>query len=177
MALAMRASFSSERASFSASALIWLVEIADLRLELLDARMAVEQASSRLLGELGAQRHALLGEAADQLGIDDVGGSIGLAPAQHVADDAGAGLGVGLLAARGGDLGVDFAELLVAERRVVGADEQVGARAELLGLGLGVGDLAAQLCRSRRRATGRRRGSDPAAGSVPCADRRRRSHW
>jgi len=42
------------------------VEIGDLRLELLDPRMCVEQRRG-LLRELGAQGDALLAEAADQL--------------------------------------------------------------------------------------------------------------
>ena len=48
------------------------LEIGNLRAQLLDARMLVQQ-RRRLLGELGAQRDALLGEAPHQLGIDDVG--------------------------------------------------------------------------------------------------------
>ena len=48
------------------------VEIVDLRLQLLDARMVVEQ-RGRLFGKLGAQRHALLVEPPDDLGIDHVG--------------------------------------------------------------------------------------------------------
>jgi len=98
----------------------------------------------RLFRELGAQRAALLGQAAHQLGIDDVGGLDRFALAQHVADDLRPGLGVRPLAPRGDDLRVEFAELLVAERRVIGADQQIGMGAELLGLGLGVRDLAAQ---------------------------------
>ena len=53
------------------------VEIADLRVQFLDARMSGKQRRG-LLGELRAQGHALLGEPADQFGIEDVGRSIGL---------------------------------------------------------------------------------------------------
>ena len=48
------------------------LEVGDLRLQFLDARMIVEQRRG-LLGELRPQRHALLVEPADQLGIDHVG--------------------------------------------------------------------------------------------------------
>ena len=49
------------------------VELGDLRLQFLDARMVVEQ-RGRLLGELRAQRDALLVQPADRLRIDHVGG-------------------------------------------------------------------------------------------------------
>ena len=48
------------------------VELGDLRLQFLDARMVVEQ-RGLLLGELRTQGDALLVEAADQLGIEHVG--------------------------------------------------------------------------------------------------------
>jgi hypothetical protein len=58
--------------------------------------------------------------------------------------------------ARGGELAVDVAELLVRQHGVVVADEQVGLGAILLDLGLGVGephphpiDLAGQPCAGR----------------------------
>jgi hypothetical protein len=47
-------------------------EIGNLRPQLLDARM-LRQQRRRLLGELRPQRHALLGQPADQFGIGDVG--------------------------------------------------------------------------------------------------------
>ena len=80
---------------------------------------------------------------ADQLGIDDVGGFDRLAGLEHVADELGLGLGVGLLRARGGELGVEVAELLRRQRGVVGADQEVGFGAERLDLGFGLGDLLA----------------------------------
>ena len=49
-----------------------LIEIGDLRLQFLDARMVVEQRGG-LFGELRAQRDTLLVQPADQLGIDHVG--------------------------------------------------------------------------------------------------------
>ena len=61
-----------------------------------------------------------------------------LAGLQHVADRLRLGLGVGLLRARGGQFGIDLAELLRGERRVVGADEEIGLGAEVLDLGFGI---------------------------------------
>ena len=119
-----------------------IVEVGDLRLQFLDARMIVEQ-RRRLLGELRAQGDALLGQPADELGIEDIGGFDRLAGVQHVADHLGLGLGVGLLRARGGELGIDVAELLRRQRRVVGADQKIGLGAEILDLGLGVFDVLA----------------------------------
>ncbi len=119
-----------------------LVEVGDLRPQFLDARMVAKQRGG-LLGKLRAQRHALLGKPSDQLGIDDVGGFDRLAGLEHVADELGLGLGVGLLRARGGELGVEVAELLHRQRGVVGADQKVRFGAERLDLGIGLGDLLA----------------------------------
>ena len=119
--------------------------------------MLVEQRRG-LLGELRAQRDALLGQPAHQLGIDDVGEFDRRAGFQRLADDPRLGLGVGLLRARGGKLGVEVAELLVRQRGVVVADEQIGLGAILLDLGLRLGDLARAAVRSRRRATAGRAG-------------------
>ena len=69
--------------------------------------------------------------------------SIAAAGTQHFADELGLGFGVGLLRARGGELRVDVAELLRRERRVVGADQEIGVGAERLDLGFGVGHLLA----------------------------------
>ena len=88
------ASFSSERAIDFGFVSDLLVEVGDLRPQFLDARMIVEQRGG-LLGKLRPQRHALLGQPADQLGIENVGGFDRLAGFQHVADQLGLGLGVG----------------------------------------------------------------------------------
>jgi hypothetical protein len=48
-----------------------LVEVADLRPQFLDAGMIAEQRRG-LLGELRAQSDALLGQPANQLGIENV---------------------------------------------------------------------------------------------------------
>ena len=101
-----------------------MIEVGDLRLEFLDARMAVEQRGG-LFGELRAQRHTLLGQSADQLGIEDVGGFDRLAGAQHVANELSPRFGVGFLRARCGDLRRDVAELLGRKRGIVGADKRL----------------------------------------------------
>ena len=111
-----------------------IVEVGDLRLQFDDPRMVVEQ-RRRLLGELRAQGDALLGQPADEFGIEDIGGFDRLAGAQHVADHLGLGLGVGLLRARGGELGIDVAERLRRQRGVVVADQEIGLGAEILDLG------------------------------------------
>ncbi len=69
-ALAIRASFSSEREILPASSPDLAVDVENLRLQFLDTRMAIEQ-RGRLFGKLGAQRNALFGQAADQLRIQN----------------------------------------------------------------------------------------------------------
>ncbi len=71
---AILASLSSCRASRSPSRRICAVNLGDLRLQFLDARMLVEQ-RGRLLGKLGAQRVALLDQPTHRFGIGDVGGT------------------------------------------------------------------------------------------------------
>ena len=71
--------------------------------------------------------------------------SIGLALAQQFADRLGARLGIGALAARGGELRVEVAELLVRQRRIVGADQQIRLGAKRLDPPFGFRDLGAQL--------------------------------
>src|SRR5262249_31612935 len=106
------------------------VEIGDLGPELLDAWMGVEQRRG-LLGELPAHGRELFAQAADQLGIEKVGGLERLARFERVTDEFGLGLGVRLLRARGGKLGVELAKLLSGQSRVVGADKQIRFAAEL----------------------------------------------
>ena len=93
--------------------------------------MLVEQGRG-LLGELRAQCHALLDQAADQVGIGDVGGLDRLAGIEHAANDARPGVEVGLLPARGRELGRELGELLIGEAGIVGADKEIGLGAELL---------------------------------------------
>ena len=154
---AMRASFSSERASRAGLVADLLVEIVDLRLQLLDARMVVEQRGG-LLGKLRAQRHALLVEPADQFGIDHVGGFERAAALEQIADEARLRLKLGLLRARGREIAVGFAQRLVRQRGVVGADEQVGLGAEVLDLRLRFGDALAQHVDLAREPAARRAG-------------------
>jgi hypothetical protein len=117
--------------------------------------MLVEQGRG-LLGKLRAQRDVLLRQAPHQLGIDHLGELDRAAGFQGFADQPRLGLGVGLLRARGGELAVDVAELLVRQHGVVVADEQVGLGAILLDLGFGIGephahaiDLAGEPCAGR----------------------------
>ena len=65
--------FPASARGVSASFLIWMSRSAICALQFLDARMVAEQRGG-LLGKLRAQRHALLGQPADQLRIEDVGG-------------------------------------------------------------------------------------------------------
>ena len=81
------------------------LEIGNLRAQFLDAGMLVEQRGG-LLGKLGPQRDALLGQPAQQFGIRDVGELTRRAGAQDIANDARLGLGVGLLRACGGNLAI-----------------------------------------------------------------------
>ena len=67
----------------------------------------------------------------------------GSARAQHLANELGLGLGVGLLRPRTGELRVDVAELLGGKRGVVGTDEEIGFGAERLHLGFCIRDLLA----------------------------------
>ena len=65
-----------------------------------------------LLGKLRSQGHTLLGQPADQLGIEHVGRFNRLAGLEHGANELGLGLGVGLLRTRRGELRIEIAELL-----------------------------------------------------------------
>ena len=140
----MRASFSSEREILLASSRNLAIEIGKLRLQFLDARMAVEQ-RRRLLGKLRAQRHALFGQPADQFGIEHFGSLDRLAALKHFADQPRLGLGIRLQRARVVQLRVDLAHLLVGQRGVVGADEQARLGAEILDARFGFRDLLAQV--------------------------------
>ena len=71
--------------------------------------------------------------------------SIGLPERIMVTQLARPRLQVGLLSARRRDLRIDLGKLLARQRRVVGAGEQIGARAIFLDLGFGVCDLRAHL--------------------------------
>jgi hypothetical protein len=75
------------------------IEIRELGVELLDARM-LRQQRARLERELGAQVDALLRQAADQLVIGDVRNLDRLARADHLANQVGLRLRVGLRRAR-----------------------------------------------------------------------------
>ena len=93
--------------------------------------MQVQQCRG-LLGKLRAQRHALLDQPPDQIGIDDIGRLHRLAGIEHVADQPRLGVEFRLLRARGRELRGQFGELLLAEIGIVGADEEIGLGAELL---------------------------------------------
>ena len=120
------------------------VEVAELRFQFLDARMAVEQRRG-LFGELRAQRHALLRQPPDQLGVQHFRGFDRPPALQHVLDHSRSGFSVGFKRAGIVELGVDLTELLVRQRRVVGADEQARLRTEFLGAGFRVRHLLAQI--------------------------------
>ena len=92
-----------------------------------------------------AQRDALLDEAAHRFRISDIGRFDGAAGAHLIAQLARARFQIRLLAARRGDLGIDFGELLVRQGRIVAADEQIRLHAILFDLGLGIRDLGAHL--------------------------------
>ena len=120
------------------------VEIAELGLQFLDARVQIEQRRG-LFGELRAQRHPLFGQAADQFGIEHLGSLDRLAALQHLLDQPRLGLGIRLQRAGVVQLRVDLAHLLIGQRGVVGADEQARLRAKILDARFGVGHLLAQI--------------------------------
>ena len=119
------------------------VEIIELRLQFLDARMVVEQGRG-LLGELRAQRDALFGQPPRQFGIQHLGSLDRLAALEHFTNQPRLRFGIGFQRARIVQLRVELAHLLVRQRGVVGADEQAGFRAEILDPGFGLADLLAQ---------------------------------
>ena len=131
------------------------VEIGKLRLQFLDAGMAVEQ-RRRLLGELRAQRHPLFGQTADQFGIEHFGSLDRLAALEHFLDQPRLGLRVRFQRAGVVELGVDLAHLLVGQRGVVGADEQARLRAEVFDPRFGFRDLLAQIFDLARQPLARR---------------------
>ena len=140
---AIFASFSRLREILLASSRICRSRSLDLRAQLLDARMTVEQRRG-LLGQLRAQGDALFAQAAHQLGVQHFGRLDRPARLQHAADQPRLGFGVRLLRPRIAELGVDLAHLLVRQRGVVGADEQARLAAEILDARFGFGDLLAQ---------------------------------
>src|SRR5262249_38422973 len=120
-----------------------LVEVRDLRLELLDARMAVEQGRG-LLGKLRPQRHALFVQSADQLRIDHVGVLDRRAALEHIADELCLRFEIRLLRARRRKIAIRFAERLARQRGAVAADEKIGLGAKFLDFRLGLRDALAQ---------------------------------
>ena len=122
----------------------FLLDFGDLRLQFLDARVLVEQ-SGGLLGQLRAQRVALLDQPAHGFGIGDVRGFDRLARANELAQLSRPRLQIGLLPARRRDLRIDLGQLLIGQRAVVGADVQIGLGAIGLDLGFGVRHLGAQI--------------------------------
>ena len=125
------------------------IKVGDLGPHLLDAGM-LRQHRRGLLGELRPQRHALLGEPADQLGICEIGRIERLPCPQGVPDQARARLGVGLLRTSSGNLAAQFGELLIDQTGVVAADEQIGLGPVSFDLGLGLRHLAAQFLKLAR---------------------------
>ena len=141
---AMRESFSKRARQLAGLLADLTVEIGQLRLQLLDARMAVEQRRG-LLGQLRAQRDPLLRQPADQFGIEHFRGLDRLAALKHLADQPRLGFGIGFQRAGVVQLGIQFAHLLVRQRGVVGADEQAGLGAKILDPRFGIRDLLAQI--------------------------------
>ena len=106
--------------------------------------MLIEQRRG-LLGELRAQRRALLHQPAHGIRIGDVGGLHLLAGAHLIAQLPRARFEIRLLAARRRDLRIDLGELLIRQRAIVGADEQIGLDAIFFDLGLRLLDLLTHL--------------------------------
>ena len=119
------------------------IDIGKLGLELLDARMIVQQRRG-LFGELRAQRDALLRQAPGQFGIENFGSLDRLAGLQHLADQLCLGFGVRLQRSGIVQLRIEFAHLLVGQCGIVGADEQAGFGAEILHPRFRVGHFPAQ---------------------------------
>ena len=106
--------------------------------------MVAEQRGG-LLGKLRAQGDPLLGQPADQLGIENVGGFERLTGIEHFADQLGFGFRVGLLRARGGELRIESPSCCAESVVLFGPTSRLELRAERLHLGFGVGDLLAQV--------------------------------
>jgi hypothetical protein len=102
-----------------------LFEVGNLRPQLLDARMAREQ-RRRLLGQLRPQGDPLFRQPADQFRIHRLRRLDRPARLQRLADQTRPHFGVGFLRARGSQLGIELRQLLRRQRRVVGADKQIG---------------------------------------------------
>ena len=95
--------------------------------------------------DLRAQSDALRGNLPDQLVVGDIGNLVEPALAQHIANEMGLGLGIGLGGARHRKLARDVGELLGRNRRIVVADEQIRRRAERRGLVLGIGGFRPEI--------------------------------
>ena len=175
-ALASLASFSSERASRSASPRIWRSRSAICaRNSLMRGcwSSSVEDCSASCARSV--TRCSDSRRISSELTISEY--SIGPARFQRLADQPRLRFGVGLLRARRAELGVEFAELLVRQRRVVGADEQIGPGAKLLDLGLGLGDLPAQRLDLAGEPLAGVAGLILLRGLLQHDDSPRRSHW
>ena len=112
-------------------------KVGELRMEFLHSRMA-GQKRARLQRHLCAKIDALLRNPPDQFVVRDIGDIADAALPDHVANDAGFRLRVGLRGACRRELRVDLGELLICDRRVVGADIETGFRTESFGTRLGV---------------------------------------
>ena len=138
-----RASFSKVRTAFSGRAADLGIDIGELGGEFLDAGMARQQ-RPRFQRDLRAQRGTVADELADQIVVGDVRRFERAARRERFADELGARLAFRLRGPRGGELGVHVGELLLGQRRVVGADEESAAGPELLNLGFSLHHLGAQ---------------------------------
>jgi hypothetical protein len=119
------------------------LQIRNLRAQLLDAKMLVEERRG-LLGELRPQGDALLGQSAQQLGIDDIGEFERRAGLQRIANELCLGFRISHLRPRRGKLGVEIAQLLIGKRGVVVADEEICLGAILLDLSFRLTDISTQ---------------------------------
>src|SRR5450631_3957436 len=93
---------------------------------------------------LRAQLDALFGQPAGQFGIEHLGSLDRLTAVKHLADQPRFRFRVGLQRAGVVQLRVQFAHLLIGQRRVVGADKQARFRAKILDAGFRLRNLLAQ---------------------------------
>ena len=99
-------------------------DVGKLRGELLDARVGRHE-RRRQLCQLALDLHALINKPADQLGFQHRGRGVDIAVVgEHLLDQSGACLGLGLLRVGENHLAVELRELLRVEGDVVAASEE-----------------------------------------------------
>ena len=119
------------------------VEARELALQLAHVRMIAEQ-GARGFGDFSLHRDARFDVAAQRFVARRFGKRLEPAAIDHVAERLRLGVRCGLGGAGGGDLRRQLRQALGRRRHAVGASEKSGLGAQLVGLGLELGDFYAQ---------------------------------